>query len=397
MDTSLQRIAIPVAITLTVQSIVSMVAVTVPVLAPSAAPDLGISAAYAGIYVALMYTGAMISSLWSGDFILRFGALRVSQVSLFLSGVGLILTSVATVPAMIISGLIIGFGYGPVTPASSHILARNTPDRMMSFVFSLKQTGVPIGGVLAGAIVPSLVIWLGWKSAVLYIGLFTLSLILVLNPFRTRIDDDRLPGRTISYRGVTQPLQMVLSHRPLRRLAIISFIYAAMQLCLFTYLVIYLTDDVGMAFIAAGLILSTAQLSGTIGRLVWGFLADQYFNPTLLLGLLGFGMSIGGIATALIHESWPLVLTILVTIIFGSTAIGWNGVYLAEAARCAGNGRVSAATGGTLFFTYFGVVLGPPLFGWIVSISDSYSLAFIAFAGITFLGGIMISAAGVKK
>lgn len=151
-------ILLPLAATLAVQSTISMVAVTVPVLAPSAAPDLGVSATSVGWYVSLMYLGGMISSLWSGDFIFRYGALRVSQFCLILSGLGLLLTAFASLPAMILSALVIGFGYGPVTPASSHILARRTPARMMSFIFSVKQTGVPLGGVLAGAIIPTLVL-----------------------------------------------------------------------------------------------------------------------------------------------------------------------------------------------------------------------------------------------
>ena len=149
-------VIIPVTATLGVQSTVSMVAVTVPVMAPSMAPDVGISATAAGLYVSLMYIGSMISSLWSGDFISRYGPIRISQICLVLAGVGLMLTAFSSIPAMLLSALVIGCGYGPVTPASSHILARRTPARIMSFIFSLKQTGVPLGGVLAGAIVPSL-------------------------------------------------------------------------------------------------------------------------------------------------------------------------------------------------------------------------------------------------
>ncbi|MEE4164488.1 MAG: MFS transporter [Desulfocapsaceae bacterium] len=384
-----KSIALPLSITLFVQAIVSMVAVTVPVLAPSASVDLGISAAYAGIYVSLMYVGGMLTSLWSGDFILRYGALRVSQAALFLTGCGLIIASLATVEAMIISAVVIGLGYGPVTPASSHILVKNTPARMMSFVFSLKQTGVPIGGALAGAVVPPLVIFAGWRNALVYIGMFTVGVVLLIIPFRQLLDNDRQPGRRISFRGVTEPLQMVISHRPLRRLAVISFLYAGMQLCLFTYLVIYLTEDVGMAFIAAGLTLSAAQISGTFGRIIWGVLADRYITPRNLLGLLGIGMSLGALATALIRGDWPLPAVIIVTVLFGATAIGWNGVYLAEAARCAPEGKVSGATGGTLFFTFFGVVLGPPIFGGVTSVTGSYSLAFLFFAGLTLFGGIL--------
>lgn len=92
-------ISIPLAAMLAVQAIVSMVAVTVPVMAPVAANDIGISSTSVGIYVSLIYISSMISSLWSGDFILRYGALRVSQVCLIFCGIGLMLTAFASIPA----------------------------------------------------------------------------------------------------------------------------------------------------------------------------------------------------------------------------------------------------------------------------------------------------------
>ncbi|WP_417276298.1 hypothetical protein [Castellaniella sp.] len=51
---------------------------------------------------------------------------------------------------MTVGALLIGLGYGPITPA-----------HRMSFVFSIKQTGVPLGGVLAGLVVPGLAQWIG--------------------------------------------------------------------------------------------------------------------------------------------------------------------------------------------------------------------------------------------
>ena len=192
----------------------------------------------------------------------------------------------------------------------------------------------------------------------------------------------------MSFSGVTRPLGMVLTHRPLRQLATISFLYAGMQLCLFTYLVIFLTNDIGLALVTAGLIMSAAQMSGTIGRIVWGILADRYIKPRLLLGLLGIGMSVGAVFTATIQPDWSTTLIVIIVVLFGGTAIGWNGIYLAEAARSAPAGRAGEATGGTLFFTYLGVVLGPSIFAAIASGTDSYPMGFIFFAVLTFLCGI---------
>ena len=161
-----------------------------------------------------------------------------------------------------------------------------------------------------------------------------------------------------------------------------------MQLCLFTYLVIFLTGDIGLALVAAGFILSAAQLAGSAGRILWGLVADHYIAPRLLLGLLGILMSGGALATACMAPAWPTQVIVAVIIFFGATAIGWNGVYLAEAARSAPEGRAGEATGGTLFFTYLGVVLGPSLFAAVVSVFDSYPLGFMFFGVLTAVGGI---------
>ena len=150
------------ATTLAVQMLGSMALLTVPVLAPAAARDVGVPAAYVGLYIALAYGASMMSSLACGDLIRRFGAIRVSQLCLLLCALGSLLAAGGTLGFFAASALFMGMGYGPMTPASSHVLARTTSATAMSLVFSVKQTGVPLGGAVAGALVPALVVGIGW-------------------------------------------------------------------------------------------------------------------------------------------------------------------------------------------------------------------------------------------
>src|SRR3990167_9218835 len=161
-------------ITLAIQAMVSMALLTLPVMAPVVAAALGISSVYVGVYVAIVYVGAMLASLAAGAAVARFGAIRVSQAGLLACALGLALCAVNSVPVIALGALLIGIGYGPVTPASSHLLARTTPARRLSLVFSVKQTGVPLGGVLAGLIVPSLLLVTGWQGALLLVSLLCL-------------------------------------------------------------------------------------------------------------------------------------------------------------------------------------------------------------------------------
>jgi len=79
------------AITLAVQSLVSAAALVVPVLAPVISLSAGVGAQLVGVYVSLMYLGAMLGSLMAGGWVARQGAIRASQWGLALCAAGLLL------------------------------------------------------------------------------------------------------------------------------------------------------------------------------------------------------------------------------------------------------------------------------------------------------------------
>lgn len=363
--------------TLTVQSLVAMCLLTLPVVAPTVAQALGISTVYLGLYIAFAYAGAMAASLLSGGVVRRYGAIRASQLGLILCAVGVALCAIESPIATAFGAVFVGLGYGPITPASSHLLARSTPAHRMSFVFSIKQTGVPLGGVLAGVIVPGLADLAGWQAAFLTIAAVTLLCAVAIQPLCADLDADKDRTQAVSFgNGLAAPLRLVFSQRSLAVLAAVSFMFSITQLSLVTYMVTFLHDDLGMGLIVAGFTLAVAQAAGVAGRLLWGYLSDRYLGPIAMLGLLAVLIAICSLATPFLQYFDSQALTLIVLSLFGSSAVGWNGVYLAEVARQAPPGQASIATGGTLSMTFLGIVIGPPIFGLIASAFGSYGLAF---------------------
>jgi len=383
-------VILPVVLTLLVQAMVSMSTVAIPVLMPVAAGELNVPSSYVGIFMSLIYLGATVVAPVSGYFINRFGAIGVSQVCLVLCALGLGAISIPVVPMMIIGALIMGIGYGPVTPASSHLLVRTTPVSMMSVVFSIKQTGVPIGGAMAGAIVPHLVILWGWKMSAILVGALCLILGIFLHPYRKQFDTERSALSRLSWKNVVESVKMAVSHHELRYIVIASFFFSTMQLCLISFIIIYLIEDVKMTLIQAGIILATAQTGGIVGRIVWGALVDRGVNPRLMLGILGIAMAAGALSSAAFSPEWPFFGVLIVCALFGAAAIGWNGVYLAEVARVAKPEFAGMATGGSLFFTFAGILIGLPAFSLLVEKSGSYPLGFGIIAVATFVCGIVL-------
>jgi len=64
--------------------------------------------------------------------------------------------------------------------------------------------------------------------------------------------------------------------------------------------------------------------------------------------------------------------------------------YLAEVARVAKPELAGMATGGSLFFTFAGILIGLPAFSLIVEKSGSYPLGFGIIAVATFVCGIVL-------
>jgi MFS family permease len=387
---TISGVILPVTLTLAVQAAVSMSAVAIPVLTPVAAGELGVPASYVGIFMSLLYLGATVSAPVSGYFIDRFGPIGVSQVCLILTALGLGAVSIPSVPMVVVGTLLMGVGYGPVTPASSHVLVRTTPASMMSVVFSIKQTGVPLGGALAGAVVPQLVGYFGWKLSAVWVGAASLLLCAGLHPFRQQFDCERSKHARLSWLNIIRAIHMTMSQSELRRIVISSFFFSTMQLCLISFIVTYLIGDIGMTLVEAGMILSAAQVSGVIGRVVWGALADRFVKPRFMLGLLGIGMTAGALSAAGFSPQWPYAAILIVSAMFGAAAIGWNGVYLAEVARVATPEHAGMATGGSLFFTFCGILLGLPAFSLIIDTTGSYALGFSITAMTTLACGLVL-------
>ncbi len=345
-------------------------------MAPVAGPALGVAPSAVGYFIAIAYAGSMIGSAAAGGWVARFGPIRVSQAGLFLCFCGLALAASAWPPFVLLGAFVVGLGYGPTTPASSVILVRSAPPSMFSLIFSIKQTGVPAGGVLAGALVPALVLAAGWEWTALLIGVCSLALALAIAPVRARYDTALNPAAPVSLRAAFQPIGLVARTPELREMAVTSFVYGGVQITLVTYLVSFLVESFALTLVLAGFVMAVSQVASVAGRIVWGALADRALARRTMLGLLGLGMGVSALATLAAHPDWPGWLLVVFASFFGATAVGWNGVFLAEVARIAPHGQVSQATGGCLFFTFLGVVVTPPMFNLVLALGGSYALAY---------------------
>ena len=207
-------------------------------------------------------------------------------------------------------------------------------------MFSIKQTGVPLGTAIAGAAVPALVLALGWQGAALAIGAACALL-------RRRA---RAGARAL--RRCAQPGGAGVAARPRSRrwvsscatgelleLSLVSFVYGGMQITLIAYLVTFLVESFALSLVLAGMVMAASQLASVAARIAWGAFADRVAHAArdARPARHRHGRRPRRCALAA-GPDWPLWVLFAFAMAFGATAVGWNGVFLAEIARLAPRG-----------------------------------------------------------
>jgi MFS family permease len=382
---------VALAATLAIQVIVSLAATAPAVLAPVLAADLGVTPKWIGVFVGLVYAGAMLSSLACGGFIARYGPLRVSQVCVLICAAATAMVALlpaAAVTLLALAAFGMGLGYGPITPASSAVLVRTTPAAQMALTFSIKQTGVPVGIALGGALLPALALAAGWRGALLVVAGIGMLVAVAAQPTRQALDAHREPAHPFSWRGVVAPLWVVLRTKSLRELSLVGLAFAAVQVCLTSFLVVFLHESLEWTLIASGLALTCTTMGAVIGRIAWGLVADHLLPAIRTLTLIGLLSATCGLLLAAATTAWPAWVMLPLAAVYGGMAIGWNGVQLAELARRCPPGMAGAVTGASGFVTFAGVVAGPPIFAALAGTFSSYRAGFLVAAAVSGLGAL---------
>jgi len=369
----------------------SMAVTVIAVLAPEAAPRIGVDATRIGDYTAIVYLFATLSGAVTGAMVDRFGAIRVCQITMLLATLAMLTFTRGTLTWVLISAVILGCAYGPFNPASAHVLWRLSTPRWRPFVFSLKQTGVPLGGALTGALIPVLVLWSDWQTAGLAVGAVALVMMILLQPLRASIDEVHRRPLKLDMKSLLGPVQLALGNPRLRGYTLTAFAYAGCQLSVMSFMVVFLTRTVNMSLVQAGSVFAFLQIGGFAGRLIWGGIASRLGSPRIVLVIIGAITATSLVVTPFMNATWPLLAVISLAIVLGASSLGWNGVMLSEVATHAPEGRAVEATAGMQVVMFGGITVFPPIFGFLVMHTQSFTAAFVAVAVLAIGGAVLMA------
>ena len=353
------------------QTFASVGKVLPAVLAPLVIAELHADPAWVGVYYGVSAAASLFVQMGCGSFIVRYGALRMSQVALVLLGGGMAVAVEGSLPGFGASAIIGGGGAAVSTPTSSQLLGRVSPPRLAPLVFSIKQTAVPAGTLICGFMGPAIAGALGWRGAVLSTAAACVVCAAMLQPLRARFDGDRVPSRRFRMSDFRTTIASVVAARDLRGLSFACFAFNGVQSVFTAYFVTYLVA-LGYELAAAGFLFSLVVAVAVPCRILWGWLGSFHLKPRLVMAGLALGMAGSVAVTGLFTPAWPMAPMGLVVGVLSATAMSWHGILLSETARLAPAGRAGAVTGGVLSFGQIGAFLGPSAFSLLLHVTGGY-------------------------
>ncbi len=272
-----------------------------------------------------------------------------------------------------------------------------------------KKAGIAMGMVVSGfgmgglliPVVTVLVDKLEWQTAMMWVGLGMLVLVLPL-AFVMRHKPERYgyypDGALIPVdeNGVQKPKQeadfgmntkQALRSRAFWQLAVASSCHSFVLGAVVTHMMPYLTS-VGIERSSASFISMVLPVASIVGRLSGGWLGDKFGRKEVFAAsffLMTAGLAIYGFVSSDII--WLLIPFIV------SLSLGWGGsvvnrlTVLREYFSRSSFGTVMGLTSGVMMV---GHVTGAPLAGWVYDTWGTYQWAWLIFGAVTLLGAVLV-------
>jgi sugar phosphate permease len=333
-----------------------------------------------GLFLAAEWVGLTVALLPWGLVTDRIGERRALAVGLTLCG--LVMCSIALVDSGLAAGALLALGAGAgasVQSASGRAVMQWFGPDERGLAFGVRQTAVPVGGVIGALVLPALAASHGVGASFVFLGVFCIFTAIVGYAVVRE-----LPSEGVEVEDVASTLRD-------RRLWVLcggSGLYVTAQIVLFGFLVLYLHDERGFSTSEAAGVLAAAQVVAVFLRVGAGRWSDVVRSRILPLRRIGIATTVALAAAAiLLGASDAVVVSLLVLATALSAA--WNGLSFVAAAEIAGAARSGAAIGFQQTVLSVSGVLVPPLFASMVDAS-SWRFGFAAAAVAPLAGWLLL-------
>lgn len=332
---------------------------------PTMSHDIGAQISWAGGISMVIFAGTIVSALLSDRITKRFGAGKVTFVSVALTALALLGFSFApNYLVLIFLAIPYGLGAGGVDAALNNYVALHYESRHMSWLHCMWGIGASAGPYVMGF---ALSCGFGWSAGYQYIAIVQVILTVILFaslPLWNNRKSHKLlkPIQISKEYSKTLSFSEVLRIPGAKNIFIMFFCYCAIEQTAGLWASSYMVLHGGVSRVVAAGWASLFYVSITAGRFISGFLTMRFNDETMIR--LGQLVMILGVIVLLL----PLPNHIALVAGFVIIGLGCAPIYpciIHSTPHYFGADKSQAIVGVQMASAYIGSMLMPAIFGFI--------------------------------
>lgn len=352
---------------------------------PFVRTEFEVSATLVGVMIAALMLGYTAFLIPVGSVIDAYGERRVLIVGLVGLGVGAVVITIAPNYLVLLPAVFaLGAFYATAMPGTNKAVFNVIPPDRLNTAMGIKQVGVTAGSGISALLIP----WFGasrfgWEAGFVLTAILAITVTIV---FRASYGADG--GESEDGRGGIQ------SHFRTPEYTLLTAAGFFLGASLFTtigYTILFIDETVHAGVVFAGITLAAAQVFGSVGRVIFGWLADYLSAPlavsTLRILLVQAAASVVLFLVLSIVET-PLVALALFSVL-GFFVLGFTGIYYSCIGALVSTDEMGSATAGGQLALNAGALGAPPAFGFLVD-GFGYDVAWTLLAGATFVALVLL-------
>ncbi|MEA2718889.1 MAG: hypothetical protein QOJ39_753 [Candidatus Eremiobacteraeota bacterium] len=369
----------------TAQAGASVVQQALGSLSPILVATFVLSKAQLGVIFTALMVGSALFVAASGVLTDRWGERRM----VLLSGVAMTCALLAAAfahgyPWLVGCIGVFGAAYAASTPAGGRaILAWFDRDR--GFAMGIRQTGVPVGGLLGALSLPLVAHAYGLRGAFVFAAVILAATTAIAYLGYREARDGSAPSATLA--SVARGMRTLARDPRLIGVTLTCMILVSVQLAMNAFITVTGVSIVGTSPAVAALAFACAQGAAAAGRLAWGYISDRVLHGERLIPFAIICV-LAALATAALASLRPGAVAPLfaAAIVLGFSGAGWNGLMAAALAEVGGAERAASALGIALTAIFGASALAPTLFGALADHATLraawYAMSALALVGV---------------
>lgn len=360
---------------------------------PLVSADFQISGTQAGLYATFFFLSGTLLAISSGRVVDRIGPKKsLVGATLIIATLMFLHTLMPAFYLLLFLAFLTGIGFSIITPAINKGVLNLVSSEKRAVSIGIAQAGGGIGGILGASLLPFIGDIFGWRKALFLAATVALMMAVILMKFyrpaknSSERKDTNKNHQKSSFR---QDFKKLISNRTLIFLCLMGLAFGFTMGNMTIHYTLFLTGDVGLTPGYAGLSLSAFMFGGVLGQPSMGYVNDRFFmsNRRLGLFLLGVISSLMVLLIAIFVFSGNLMfITIMgISFILGIFGLAIPGLVFTTIGDIIEDDLIGTATGIALVFIRSGVVIGPPIIGYIADIRGDYQYSWLIIASVIFL------------